>query len=176
MYQSLQQLVCQGLDIEFRVMCVGSRRQGADARRTARLATAGGDDVVRGGQYLIVPLEQFLAKANPGRDAIVDRDGRQCGESRSGFGQHPDVTRIAHQIQRRNLAQHVGQAAQGAAYACGRLRAMMAGPAHCQQIRRRIGPLIIVVHAAPIAELAEGAQEPPLLRRERLEQIKSVKF
>ncbi len=57
-------------------------------------------------------FKQPLAEAHSGRHALVNDEGRRFGQRAAAFGADQDVAGIAHEVERGQIAQHVGQPAQ----------------------------------------------------------------
>src|SRR2546422_3608133 len=86
----------------------------ADARRTAPLAAAVGDQVDRGIDEFIVQAEQPLGQAHAARRAFVQVDRGAAGVRRADLVDAAQVVRVAHQVEWGDVMELVGEGGEGA--------------------------------------------------------------
>ncbi len=103
-------------------------------------------------------MEFVQTHAQPGaaRGAIIQSDGGQASLRRPGLDDCTQVARIAHQVQRCQVPQQVGQTTQRPARPPCPLDAAVARRAEGDQILQSVGESVQVVSAANIAKGAEG--------------------
>ncbi len=120
-------------------------------------------------------LEEPLAEADAAGNFVIDEDGRAAGEGRLGLGVDAEIARIAHQVERRDVAEDVGQPGDCA----GELLAVdLPGQLvrHRHPVGRGVHLLLRDVDLAP-AEIFVGVQTNLLeLRHQRRDQHLAVRL
>ncbi len=137
---------------------------GSNARRAAVLAAAAGDQLAGGGQQLGMQVVQPLRKPQALRKAIVERDGRPLGLARSDLHHRSQVARIAHQIQRGDVAQRIAEATERAARPAGGFGALVACRAQGHEIVKLVGQAVVAVLAWDVTELAKWTNVVHIMR------------
>ena len=90
-------------------------------------------------------LKEALAEADSGGDPLVDNHGGSLCEGVHPFCTHLDVARVAHEEERSQVAQHVGQSAQRRAGLLPRLGTFVAAWTEGNQIFYLVGLAIVLV-------------------------------
>src|SRR2546427_13032121 len=86
----------------------------ADARWTAPLAAAVGDQVDRGLDEFVVQAEQPLGQAHPAWRTFVQVDRGAAGVRRADLVDAAQVVRVAHQVQWSDVMERMGEGGEGA--------------------------------------------------------------